>query len=89
MINDVTIQTPRARELALEELAVERGHRLPQEHPPQPHDSIALGARARDQIAAQKPSEIAALSFWDHPRRSAPIGPRRLAVDVSGSYKVD
>jgi len=89
MINDVAIQTPRTRELALEDLAAERAHRLPDEHPAQPQDSIALGARAREQIAGQKAPEICALTFWDHPRRSAPVGPRRLAVDVSASYKLE
>ena len=75
--------------LALDELAQERGHKLPNEHPRPPKDGICVSARARDQIVAQKAPEIAPLTFWDHETRTAPIGPRRLTIDPASSYRLE
>ena len=75
--------------LALDELAQERGHRLPNEHPRPPKDGICVSARARDQIVAQKAPEINPLTFWDHQTRTAPIGSRRLNIDPSSSYRLE
>ncbi|MGH7682748.1 MAG: hypothetical protein ACREMT_00255 [Vulcanimicrobiaceae bacterium] len=75
--------------LALDELAAERGHKLPNEHPHQPQDGICVSARARDQIVAQKAPEINPISFWDHETRTAPIGARRLTIDPASSYRLE
>jgi hypothetical protein len=83
------VQSAPVRPPALDELAEERGHRLPNEHPRQPQDAISVSARAREQIVAQKGPEIDPLSFWDHQTRTAPIGARRLALDASASYKLE
>ncbi len=83
------VQSAAVRPAALDELAEERGHRLPNEHPRQPQDAISVSARARDQIVAQKAPEIDPLSFWDHQTRTTPVGARRLALDASASYKLE
>ena len=83
------VATTATRPLALEDLALERGHRLPSEHPPQPHDAISLSSRARAQIAAGgAASPIAALTFWDHPVRIATSGSKRISLDPSASYRL-
>lgn len=83
------VQSTPVRPLALDELAAERGHKLPNEHPRQPQDAICISVRARDQIVAQKAPEIDPLSFWDHETRTAPIGARRITVDPSSSYRLE
>ena len=83
------VQSTAVRPLALDELAAERGHKLPNEHPRQPQDAICISARARDQIVAQKAPEIQPLSFWDHETRTAPVGPRRLTIDPASSYRLE
>lgn len=83
------VQSTQVQRLALDELAEERGHKLPNEHPRQPKDAICVSARARDQIVAQKAPEITPLSFWDHETRAAPVGPRRLTIDPASSYRLE
>lgn len=83
------VQSTQVQRLALDELAAERGHKLPNEHPRQPKDAICVSARARDQIVAQKAPEITPLSFWDHETRTAPVGPRRLTIDPASSYRLE
>lgn len=83
------VQSTPVHPLALDELAAERGHKLPSEHPRQPQDAICVSARARDQIVAQKAPEVDPLSFWDHETRTAPVGARRIALDASASYRLE
>jgi hypothetical protein len=82
-------QASAARPLALAELAIERSDKLPRDHPRQPGDAIALGARARERVGAMPPAPIGVLSFWDHAQHGAPTGKRRLAIDASGSYRLE
>ena len=79
-----------ARPLALADLAGERQERLPRDYPRQPGDAISLSTQAREIEAGPGTAPPAQpMSFWDHGTRSAPIGARQIAVDPSGSYKLD
>ncbi len=62
---------------------------LPQDHPRWVKDAVAMSQRARELIAKLRPIVIRVLSFWDHQIRSIVVGNRRVAVDVSGSYRAD
>jgi len=62
---------------------------LPRDLPPWTKDAIALSQRARDLIARLAPIVIAVLTFWDHRVRNASIGGKHVAIDPSGSYRLD
>ncbi|HEY5258581.1 MAG TPA: hypothetical protein VIJ12_09415 [Candidatus Baltobacteraceae bacterium] len=62
---------------------------LPRDLPPWVKDAIALSQRARDLIGRLAPIVIAVLTFWDHRVRSASIGGKHIAIDPSGSYRLD
>jgi len=51
-------------------------------------DAIAITTHAR-KLAHCKPDAINVLSAHDHGTRTAPVGPRRLEVDASGSYHLE
>jgi hypothetical protein len=77
------------RPLAFAELAHERQHRLPRDHPRRPADAISIGARARAFVATLRPLVVRIVTFWDHRVRTCTIGVRRLTVDASGSYRLE
>ncbi|HVS46988.1 MAG TPA: hypothetical protein VMS32_10005 [Verrucomicrobiae bacterium] len=62
---------------------------LPRDLPPWAKDAIAVSQRARDLIARFKPVVIGVLTFWDHRIRSAFVAGKRIAIDPSGSYKLE
>jgi hypothetical protein len=82
-------QAAATRPLAFAELAVQRQGKLPHDHPPHPSDTISLGSRGRELIAKLRPAIVRAGTFWDHRIRTIAIGPRRLSVDPSGSYRLE
>jgi hypothetical protein len=62
---------------------------LPRDLPPWAKDAIAVSQRARDLIARLQPIAIAVLTFWDHRMRSAFVAGKRIAIDPSGSYRLE
>lgn len=62
---------------------------LPRDLPPWAKDAIAVSQRARDLIARLKPIAIAVLTFWDHRIRIALVAGKRIAIDPSGSYRLE
>ncbi|MBV8355789.1 MAG: hypothetical protein JO101_10750 [Candidatus Eremiobacteraeota bacterium] len=78
-----------AHPLAFAELALEREHRLPEDHPRWPTDAISLGSRARALLAKLRPLAIRIMTFWDHHVRACTIGGRRLGIDATGSYRLE
>lgn len=62
---------------------------LPREHPRWAADAVAISQRARRLIARLRPVVVRVLTFWDHHVRGATVAGRRLAVDPSGSYRVE
>jgi hypothetical protein len=61
---------------------------LPGGHPMWQRDVLAVSARVRAIVAALRPLAVRVLTFWDHAVRSINIGPRRIEVDPSGSYRL-
>lgn len=68
---------------------LEPGYRLPPEHPPWPRDAVSISARARTLLRELRPALIAMVSVWQHKVRAIVVGGRRVAVDATGSYRVD
>ena len=68
---------------------VETAPNLPRDHPAWMRDSLAVSARARALIASLRPIILKVLNFWDHHVRSITIGGRNVAVDSSGSYRLN
>ena len=92
MNNDIAVRSPRSEVPATNDLPQPLPANRPIAEPvaQQPsHDAISLGVRARDLIGDQKVPEITPLSFWDHQTRTVPVGPRRVAIDASASYKLE
>jgi hypothetical protein len=65
------------------------GSLLPRDHPKWNKDSLTVSGRARELIARLRPVVVKVLTFWDHRIRSAIVGSRRVAVDPSGSYRLE
>lgn len=68
---------------------VDFGNNLPNDHPAWARDVLSLSQRFRAMLAEIKPAVIRVLTFWDHQVRSIHVGGRRLAVDASGSYRLE
>jgi hypothetical protein len=62
---------------------------LPPDHPRWVKDAVALSARARELAARLRPIVVRIVTVWEHRWRSIAVAGRRLAVDASGSYKID
>lgn len=62
---------------------------LPREHPKWVRDALAVSHRARHLVAQLRPVVVRVLTFWDHRVRSLAVGDRQIAVDASGSYRVE
>ena len=88
-ISPAETQPAGARPLALSELASDRAENLPRDYPRAAQDAVSLGSRARELLAAMAAPATHALTFWDHPSRTATSGPRRVSIDPSGSYKLE
>ncbi|HTV72600.1 MAG TPA: hypothetical protein VME66_02705 [Candidatus Acidoferrales bacterium] len=71
------------------DLDADFGNRLPSDHPAWSKDTISLSQRFRAIVAQCKPLAVRVLTFWDHHVRSILVGGRRLAVDASGSYRLE
>lgn len=61
---------------------------LPAEHPRWQTDVVSISARARAVIASILPTVVRAYSYWDHHIREVAFGPRTLAVDPAGCYRL-
>ncbi len=62
---------------------------LPHGHPEWIKDALSVSRRARTLIARLRPVVIRVLTFWDHRLRSIAVGSQRVAVDASGSYRLE
>ncbi len=62
--------------------------RLPADHPPWQRDVFSISARARAVIATLVPVVVRTFSYWDHRLRELALGPRTLAVDPAGCYRL-
>jgi len=91
MNNDIAVRSHRSEMLAPNDPPPPPSPpRPPAERSEQPsHDAISLCGRARDLIGDQKAPEIPPTTFWDHQTRALPVGPRRVAIDASASYKLE
>ena len=70
------------------EVDVDAAPSLPGSHPMWQRDVLAVSARVRAIVAALRPVALQVLTFWDHVVRSISVGPRRIEVDPSGSYRL-
>jgi hypothetical protein len=61
---------------------------LPGDHPAWQRDVVSISARARAFMATLRPIVIKVVTFWEHRFASIAIGSQRLAVDVSGCYRL-
>ena len=61
---------------------------LPADHPPWQRDVVSLSSRARTLLASVVPVVVRTLSYWDHRIREIAFGPRTLAVDPAGCYRL-
>ena len=80
------VHTNPAHRATISEPAVEPQSPLPKDIPHSPSDAIALTPQARTLTQNGTVETIGALGPPDHDVRTAPVGPRRLEVDSSGSY---
>jgi hypothetical protein len=71
------------------DLDLEAGYRLPPDHPPWPRDVVSISQRARALLARIKPAVITVIAAWQHKLRSIVVTGRRVAIDATGSYRVD
>jgi hypothetical protein len=71
------------------DLDLEAGYRLPPDHPPWPRDLVSISQRARALLARIKPAIITVVAAWQHKLRSIVVAGRRVAIDATGSYRVD
>ncbi len=65
------------------------GHHLPSDHPQWMKDTLSISQRARALIANLRPVALKVIAFWDHQVRSVVLGPGRLSIDSSGSYRLE
>jgi len=49
---------------------------------------LSISSRARAAIAAIVPTVVRTFSYWDHRVRELVLGPRTLAVDPAGCYRL-
>lgn len=61
---------------------------LPRDHPAWQRDLLAVSSRARAVLAGLQPVIVRVLGFWDHLIRNVDVGPYRLEIDPSGSYRL-
>jgi len=71
------------------DLDADFGNRLPSDHPAWNKDAISLSQRFRALVAHCKPLAVRVLTFWDHHVRTITVSGRRLAIDASGSYRLE
>jgi hypothetical protein len=71
------------------DLDADFGNRLPSDHPAWNKDVISLSQRFRAILEQCKPLAVRVLTFWDHHVRTITVAGRRLAVDASGSYRLE
>jgi hypothetical protein len=71
------------------DLDADFGNRLPSDHPAWSKDAISLSQRFRALVAQCKPLAVRVLTFWDHHVRTITVSGRRLAIDASGSYRLE
>jgi hypothetical protein len=62
---------------------------LPRGHPQWVRDGISLSHRAREALVRLRPLAVRVLRFWDHRVRSIVVAGRRVAIDPSGSYRLE
>ena len=89
LASEAQMRAAALRPLAFAELAIEREGALPRDLPRRPPDAISLGARGRAILAKLRPFVAGVLTFGDHRVRTLAIGPRRLSIDASGSYRLE
>jgi len=73
---------------ALGEADLDAGQ-LPNDHPAWVRDAVAVSRAARALLARLKPIVVKVVTFWDHRVRCIAVGGRRVAIDASGSYKIE
>jgi hypothetical protein len=61
---------------------------LPNDHPQWQRDVVSMSARARAIVAQAVPAALRVFSYWDHRICEIAFGPRTLAVDPAGCYRL-